>query len=316
MNEDPRVGEPRLVDLNFVMKARREKLAASRDVKPEAAVFEFGSVEELSPTSAAEPGAFETETAFATVITDGPDHGGNNVGPKPVGAGLDAGLAELFEEFRAAEEGDDVREDFETHYNMGTAYKEMDLLDEAIQEFQTAAGLVKPALALSLHSTTAALRAQLLPRAPRFAPADLVAAGERYARATGYPIQYQWTLIDGVNDGDDEIEGIVELLRGKYALMNMIPYNTIAGVAFKRPSWERAAQIARTLHRRGVLTKLRQSAGQDVDAGCGQLRARAAGHAVVISISRDAASTATKLPATEPALPVRRRTAPLGGSER
>jgi tetratricopeptide (TPR) repeat protein len=53
-------------------------------------------------------------------------------------------LAELFEEFRMAEEGELVnKEDFETHFNMGIAYKEMDLLDEAIQEFQTAAGLVK-----------------------------------------------------------------------------------------------------------------------------------------------------------------------------
>ena len=133
---------------------------------------------------------------------------------------------------------------------------------------------VKPALALSLHTTKAALRAQLLPRAPRFDPADLVAAGERYARATGYPIQYQWTLIEGVNDGDDEIEGIARLLAGKYALMNLIPYNSVDGLAFRRPSWERAAEMARLLHRRGVLTKLRQSAGQDVDAGCGQLRAR------------------------------------------
>ena len=66
---------------------------------------------------------------------------------------------------------------------------------------------VKPALALSLHTTKAALRAQLLPRAPRFDPADLVAAGERYARATGYRVQYQWTLIEGVNDGDGEVEG-------------------------------------------------------------------------------------------------------------
>ena len=62
----------------------------------------------------------------------------------PVPAGIDAGLAELFEEFRVAEEGDEVREDYETHYNMGTAYKEMDLMDEAIQEFQTSANLVKP----------------------------------------------------------------------------------------------------------------------------------------------------------------------------
>jgi 23S rRNA (adenine2503-C2)-methyltransferase len=135
---------------------------------------------------------------------------------------------------------------------------------------------VKPALALSLHSTKPALRAELLPRAPRIDPAELVAAGEVYARATGYPIQYQWTLIEGVNDGADEIEGIVELLSGKYALMNMIPFNSVDGLAFRRPSWERAAEIARTLHRRGILTKLRHSAGQDVDAGCGQLRARTA----------------------------------------
>ena len=135
-------------------------------------------------------------------------------------------------------------------------------------------GVVKPALALSLHTTKAELRAQLLPRAPRIAPAELVAQGEIYARRTGYPIQYQWTLIDGVNDGDDELDGIVDLLRGKYALMNMIPFNSIEGSALRRPAAARAAAIARALNARGVLTKLRQSAGQDVDAGCGQLRAR------------------------------------------
>ncbi len=133
---------------------------------------------------------------------------------------------------------------------------------------------VKPALALSLHTTKADLRAELLPRAPRFDPQDLVEAGERYARATGYPIQYQWTLIEGVNDGPEELDGIVRLLKGKYALMNMIPFNSVPGLPYQRPSWERAAEIARTLHRRGILTKLRQSAGQDVDGGCGQLRAR------------------------------------------
>jgi 23S rRNA (adenine2503-C2)-methyltransferase len=137
-------------------------------------------------------------------------------------------------------------------------------------------GRVKPALALSLHSTKAELRRRLLPRAPRLDPAELVALGETYARATGYPIQYQWTLIDGVNDGDDEVDGIAALLAGKYAMMNLIPYNAVDGLAFRRPPWERAAAIARALHRRGVLTKLRRSAGQDVEGGCGQLRARAA----------------------------------------
>ena len=136
-------------------------------------------------------------------------------------------------------------------------------------------GRVKPALALSLHTTKPELRAELLPRAPRLAPRELVEFGERYARLSAYPIQYQWTLLEGVNDGQDELDGIVDLLRGKYAILNMIPYNTIPGLAFRRPSWERARAIAAHLQGRGVLTKLRDSAGQDVEGGCGQLRARA-----------------------------------------
>jgi 23S rRNA (adenine2503-C2)-methyltransferase len=136
------------------------------------------------------------------------------------------------------------------------------------------AGRVKPALALSLHTTRADLRAKLLPRAPRIDPTQLVELGEGYARATAYPVQYQWTLLEGINDGADELDGIVRLLGGKYAIMNMIPYNSIDGLPFRRPSWERAAAIAASLHKRGILTKLRQSAGQDVEGGCGQLRAR------------------------------------------
>ena len=137
------------------------------------------------------------------------------------------------------------------------------------------AGRVKPALALSLHTTQPGLRSELLPRAPRISPAALIEQGERYARFSGYPIQYQWTLLAGINDGDDEVEAIVALLKGRYAIMNMIPYNRVDGLAFERPAAERAEAIARALNRRGVLTKLRLSAGQDVDAGCGQLRARA-----------------------------------------
>ena len=137
------------------------------------------------------------------------------------------------------------------------------------------AGPVKPALALSLHTTKTELRKKLLPRAPHMTPEEIVEWGESYARATDYPIQYQWTLLEGINDGDDEIEGIVRLLHGKYAVLNMIPYNAVPELPFTRPTWEKAADIARRLHRRGILTKLRQSAGQDVDGGCGQLRARA-----------------------------------------
>ena len=164
-------------------------------------------------------------------------------------------------------------------------------------------GRVKPALALSLHTTKAALREQLLPRAPRLTPEQLCEEAERYARATGYPVQFQWTLIEGVNDGDDEIEGIVRLLTRprraapsgldplggragrspdlgvhgcRYAMMNLIPWNTVDELGYSRPSAERAAEMSRALNRRGILTRLRQSAGQDVEAGCGQLRSRAA----------------------------------------
>ncbi|MEY8876046.1 MAG: RNA methyltransferase [Leptothrix sp. (in: b-proteobacteria)] len=137
-------------------------------------------------------------------------------------------------------------------------------------------GAVKPALALSLHTSRADLRERLLPRAPKLSPDELVELGEQYARATGYPIQYQWTLLAGINDGANEVDGIVRLLRGKYAVLNLIPYNHVAELDFERPSWDAAAAMARSLHQRGVLTKLRHSAGQDVDGGCGQLRAREA----------------------------------------
>jgi len=134
---------------------------------------------------------------------------------------------------------------------------------------------VKPALALSLHSTDAALRQALLPRAPQITPDELVDLGEAYARATGFPIQYQWTLLKGINDNQDEMDGILRLLKGKYAVMNLIPYNSLEDDEYQRPDGERIVQIVRYLHSRGVLTKVRNSAGQDINGGCGQLRARA-----------------------------------------
>ncbi len=134
---------------------------------------------------------------------------------------------------------------------------------------------VKPALALSLHTTDAALRARLLPRAPQIAVEELVERTEAYARATHYPIQYQWTLIEGVNDSDAELEGIARLLAGKYAVMNFIPFNEVDGLNYRRPSSERIAFMAHTLKRQGILAKIRDSAGQEIEGACGQLRARA-----------------------------------------
>ncbi|RYX90432.1 MAG: RNA methyltransferase [Comamonadaceae bacterium] len=136
-------------------------------------------------------------------------------------------------------------------------------------------GRVKPALALSLHTTDAALRERLLPRAPRLTPQELVEAADRYAAGTGYPVQYQWTLLEGINDTPAELEGIERLFKGRFGVLNLIPFNAVEGMSFSRPALAHAQAFAAALKQRGILTKLRNSAGQDVDGGCGQLRARA-----------------------------------------
>ena len=134
---------------------------------------------------------------------------------------------------------------------------------------------VRPALALSLHTTDAELRQRLLPKAPRIDPEELVELGEAYARTIDYPIQYQWTLLKGINDSQEEMDNILRLFKGKFAVLNLIPYNSLEADDYQRPDGARIIEMVRYLHSRGVLTKVRNSAGQDVDGGCGQLRARA-----------------------------------------
>lgn len=135
-------------------------------------------------------------------------------------------------------------------------------------------GRVKPALALSLHTTSAALRRKLLPQAPAIDPAELVELSEGYANTADYPVQYQWTLLQDINDSEKELKNIVKLLKGKHAILNLIPYNKISSLSFNRPSWAHAEAMADYLNQRGIFTKLRNSIGQDIDGGCGQLRAR------------------------------------------
>jgi tetratricopeptide (TPR) repeat protein len=127
--------------------ARRERLKAIQR-EPQSAGTE--SVSESSVTAPPFQ-ALELDIAFGDIeITPSVDE--SDLGteqspvvsaPVPVGSGIDSGLAEIFEEFRMEAEGESAssNEDYETHYNMATAYKEMDLLDEAIREFQTATGL-------------------------------------------------------------------------------------------------------------------------------------------------------------------------------
>jgi tetratricopeptide (TPR) repeat protein len=119
------------------IQKRREKLNATGKTSAASAVFEFGGTEDLGATHEETVG-LDADMTFASLS------GEDGLAPSSSGKGIDSGLAELFEEFRVAEEEDSGHEDFETHYNMGTAYKEMELIDEAIQEFQTSVALVKP----------------------------------------------------------------------------------------------------------------------------------------------------------------------------
>lgn len=89
-----------------------------------------------------------------------------------------------------------------------------------------------------------------------------------------YPVQYEWVLIRGVNDGKDEIEKLACLLEGKNAMLNFIPVNRVEGSDFVRPDKEKCLELAEILRSRGIVAKIRVSAAQDVEGGCGQLRAR------------------------------------------
>jgi len=125
--------------------ARRAKLGPAETAEVDTSVFEFEGREEIS-TGHADAIPIDPSITFGPIADEG-----NGPGPTTTqqrasaGRGLDSGLAELFEEFRAAEEEEiEDQAEFETHYNMGIAYKEMDLLDEAVHEFQNAATAVKP----------------------------------------------------------------------------------------------------------------------------------------------------------------------------
>jgi tetratricopeptide (TPR) repeat protein len=129
--------------------SRREKLKGSAAPASEPEVFEFGDAEQLHDAGAAvieEPPTIVEAQAPPPPAPPPPAPVSQPAASASAqGSGLDAGLAEIFEEFRVAAEDEQpgTNEDFETHYNMGTAYKEMDLLDDAIHEFQTAANMVR-----------------------------------------------------------------------------------------------------------------------------------------------------------------------------
>lgn len=131
---------------------------------------------------------------------------------------------------------------------------------------------VRPSVALSLHAADDALRRDLLPRAGNEPVADLVAAADAYADATGREIQYAWALLDGVNDRAEDVEALVALLRERRGYVNVIPWNPVPELPFATPHRERAIAFVQALRDRGLFATVRWSAGVEAEAACGQLR--------------------------------------------
>lgn len=132
---------------------------------------------------------------------------------------------------------------------------------------------IKPALAVSLHSAFDEKRRKLLPKAAPLSLKEIFDFTRLYAQEGKYPIQYQWTLIQGINDGPEEIEELKKYWH-REAVLNMIPVNAVEGSPFRRPEENQIRLLESKYKESGILLKFRDSAAQDVEGGCGQLRAR------------------------------------------
>ena len=89
-----------------------------------------------------------------------------------------------------------------------------------------------------------------------------------------YPLQIEWTLMAGVNDSEAEVERLADLIEGKLAMVNFIAVNPIEGSVYKRPERAHMEDLITILRRRRLVATIRDSAAQDIEGGCGQLRAR------------------------------------------
>ena len=133
---------------------------------------------------------------------------------------------------------------------------------------------VRPCLALSLHTADEALRRELLPRAHQDPLRDIVAAADAYGRDIGTPVQFEWTLLRGINDRDEDVDQLCDLLAGVRGYVNFIVYNPVAGLPYQAPDRDRIVAMTRAVKARGILAKIRDSSGPDAQAACGQLRLR------------------------------------------
>jgi 23S rRNA (adenine2503-C2)-methyltransferase len=127
-------------------------------------------------------------------------------------------------------------------------------------------------LAVSLHGATDAVRDHIMPVNKKYPVAALFDACSYYTQQKKQRITFEYILIAGVNDTDEQAYELAKRARGLEAKVNLIPYNTVEGLGWERPSRERQQKFLAILRNAAVAATLRREKGHDIGAACGQLR--------------------------------------------
>ncbi|WP_413175127.1 23S rRNA (adenine(2503)-C(2))-methyltransferase RlmN [Anabaena azotica] len=127
-------------------------------------------------------------------------------------------------------------------------------------------------LAVSLHAPNQALREQLIPSAKPYPIEDLLDECREYVEITGRRVTFEYILLAGVNDLPEQALELSKRLRGFQSHVNLIPYNPIEEVDYKRPNRDRIQAFVNVLQQQNIAVSVRYSRGLEADAACGQLR--------------------------------------------
>jgi len=129
-------------------------------------------------------------------------------------------------------------------------------------------------LAISLHGATDETRNKIMPINRKYPLRELTAACEYYQQKKGRMITFEYILIEGINDGLEQVKPLAALARRLNAKVNLIPYNKVEGLLWERPSEQAQEAFLAALEKQKVAATLRREKGHDIDAACGQLRLR------------------------------------------
>ena len=127
-------------------------------------------------------------------------------------------------------------------------------------------------LAVSLHAANDELRNEIVPANRGFGIAAILAAADQYFELTGRRVTFEYVLLAGVNDQPEHARQLVDFLRGRPALVNLIPYNPVPGLPYRTPASAVTARFVDLLTRGGLNVAIRHRKGERISAACGQLR--------------------------------------------